>query len=264
MKNGDAEFSTYFSDVAHARMKLGEDRENYRRRALSRLRIYFASRRWPRCVMSGILALTGLAGFFASFLMLRAGLEKMWLRYPLATLAAWLVFLALMRLWAEFERRALPLDGDAATMLDGDDPGDPADGRREGDWSLGDWLDLASHVDAGFVDDEAGCALWLILLVGGTLLVFSIAGVLTILLGAPALVAEVFLDAVLVAALYRRVRHLDRRWWLAGALRRTIGPVACTALALMCAGFAMQIVAPDAKSIGGVWRHLHSERDRGL
>jgi hypothetical protein len=71
----------------------------------------------PRVQMSLILASTGAAGFLASFLMLHLGVSTMWLRYLLAVLFAYAVFLLLLRLWLFLHSRAplgewseLPLD----------------------------------------------------------------------------------------------------------------------------------------------------------
>lgn len=49
--------------------------------------------------MSLILAATGAAGFVASFAMLHLGVWRMWLRYPLAVLFAYAVFIVLLRVW---------------------------------------------------------------------------------------------------------------------------------------------------------------------
>lgn len=46
---------------------------------------------------------TGMAGFLLSFLLLRAGLSAMWLRYPLAVGLAYGVFLALLRVWLSYQ-----------------------------------------------------------------------------------------------------------------------------------------------------------------
>jgi hypothetical protein len=91
------------------------------------------------------------------------------------------------------------------------------------------------------------------------LLASAIVGIITVIAAAPALVAEVFLDAVLVGALYQRMKHIEQRWWLGGAIRQTWYPVLLTALGLMIIGFAMQAAAPGAKSIGEVWWRYRSE-----
>src|SRR6186713_546158 len=94
-----------------------------RARALRGLRIYFAKRRWPRITMALVVGLSGAAGFGTSYAMLRGGVREMWLRYPLAVVAGWLVFLGLMWLWAQYERRGVS-DEDLERVLPGEDPGE--------------------------------------------------------------------------------------------------------------------------------------------
>ena len=88
----------------------------------------------------------------------------------------------------------------------------------------------------------------------GVGLVVTLAG----LIGqAEVLLAELFLDAVLLSAFSKRLSRLKPQWWVAGVLRQTMWPVLLTACTLMAVGFMLQGLAPDAKSIGGVWRHYH-------
>ncbi len=54
---------------------------------------------WPRLQMALIVALTGAAGFLASHLLRLAGIDAMLLRYPMAVLLAYGVFLLLMWIW---------------------------------------------------------------------------------------------------------------------------------------------------------------------
>jgi hypothetical protein len=49
--------------------------------------------------MSLILAATGATGFVASFALLHMGVWRMWVRYPLAVLFAYAVFIVLLRVW---------------------------------------------------------------------------------------------------------------------------------------------------------------------
>ncbi|MCC7063662.1 MAG: hypothetical protein IT456_12720, partial [Planctomycetes bacterium] len=55
--------------------------------------------------MALITAFTGASGLIVSFTLLRLGLERMWLRYLLALVAAYLVFFCLLRLWLHFRGR---------------------------------------------------------------------------------------------------------------------------------------------------------------
>ena len=60
----------------------------------------------PRVLMSLILAATGAAGFLVSFALLHVGVTRMWLRYPVAVLAAYGVFLFLLRVWLHLQRHS--------------------------------------------------------------------------------------------------------------------------------------------------------------
>lgn len=66
---------------------------------LVRARQHLRERGWPRLQMALIVALTGAAGFLASHLLRLAGIDAMLLRYPMAVLLAYGVFLLLMWIW---------------------------------------------------------------------------------------------------------------------------------------------------------------------
>ena len=67
--------------------------------------------------------------------------------------------------------------------------------------------------------------------------------------------AELLLDGVLSASLYRRLRGLETRHWLETALRRTALPFFLTAIIVSASGWAMTLYAPEAQSIGEVITH---------
>lgn len=234
----------------------GSPTEEQRRRALRGLRIYFAHRRWPRLMMSSVVLLSGGAGLLASFCMLHAGMNAMWQRYPLAVVAAWLAFLALMRVWVEIERRYFLSDDDLDALVKLPDPGEAETDTSESDWS---WLDWVSIPD---FEDAEGCAVAVGVAIVVVLLASAFVGIITVVAAAPALVAEVFLDAVLIGALYQRMKHIEQRWWLGGAIRQTWYPVLLTALGLMIIGFIMQVSVPGAKSIGEVWWHHRAREEQ--
>jgi hypothetical protein len=83
----------------------------------------------PRWTMTGILFVAGLAGFVASAALLRVGVERMPVRYPLAVGAGYLTFLGLLWAWlraarGETGRDALDDAADAAYLLDAVDTSD--------------------------------------------------------------------------------------------------------------------------------------------
>ena len=243
---------------------MSEGEEQVRERLLVRLRKHFAVRRSPRATMSAILIATGFAGFVASIVMLKCGLGHMGLRYPLAVLFAWGIFLALVRAWAAREsghfRVEEHLGEDALTenappqtrrvQMQGK-------GRRrksDGGWDWLDWLDFSDVFDG---DGEGGCLLGIAAIVIAAIFLGALMAVAGLIGGAEAVFAELFLDAVLLSALAKRLSRLKPRWWVAGVLRQTMWPVLFTAVSLMVAGFLLRGIVPDAKSVGGVWRHYH-------
>ena len=102
----------------------------------------------------------------------------------------------------------------------------------------------------------------------GAFVVFVIIAVLAALGGvmciayviyiAPLLLAEVALDAALVSAVYRRLRKEDVGHWTGAVFRRTWIPAVILVVFMSAAGYAAQRLAPEARSIGGVFRILAS------
>jgi hypothetical protein len=221
------------------------------------LRRRFARAGSKRLEIQGILLATGVVGFIASFVMLRLGLEQMWLRYPLAALAGWLVFLGLVRLWAEAERKRFASEEeiDALATIAGNGKmtsTEPGHLRRDGEsWHWLDWFNPFDLIEGG-----EGCLVGLLVFVVIVALGGVILSIISVIGGAELLLAEVVLDAVLVTALYRRLQHLEARCWLESAMRQTVKPVLVTIIFLAAAGLLFQVLAPDAHSIRGVWRDL--------
>lgn len=216
----------------------------------------------PRAAMLLFLSLAGAAGFLASFVALNSGLASMWLRYALAGLVAYLTFLALVGAWIARYRRSRRtrshLDpGDGLDLLRSNTRGSGPDdfavgggGRSGGGGASGSWGPArgSSVADAvsGSMDPDAG---WIVALAAGAML----AGVLAvgyIVYIAPVLFAELAVDAALVSTIYGRLRSSDRPR-PAGLVRWTWLPAMALILTLAAAGWAMQSIAPEAKSIGG-------------
>jgi len=70
------------------------------------------------------------------------------------------------------------------------------------------------------------------------------------------LLGEIALDAAVVSVLYRRLSRKEPSHWASTTVKHTWMP----AIVLLCfvavAGYAMEEVAPEARSIGGVVRAL--------
>ncbi|WP_287648630.1 hypothetical protein [Accumulibacter sp.] len=207
-----------------------------------------------------IVALTGLGGFLASFAMLHLGVHSMALRYPLAVGAAYLVFLLLLWLWLRTRRDDYDIDDpgiddpgiDLGRGRSGGGSGSGESGSSSGASCSGDSSGLGDVAEAlGGADELAlpliALALAAALLFAGGWIVYS----------APLLFAELLVDGVLAASLYRRLKGAEPRYWLETAFRRTVWPFAATALLFCIAGVTLHHLAPEARSIGDVkqnWR----------
>jgi hypothetical protein len=262
---------------------------NERETAIQRLRELLRQRMSPRLHMLTLVGATAACGLLSSFLLLKAGISTMALRYPLAVGFAYCAFLALVAVWLrrfqlrvrempprsdrggnldlDFDVIEVPLDGmwDAASIpkrgsrfgggggFSGGGssstidqaasvafvPSPPSGGSPAGGGGGGGWdLDL----------DEG--ALWLIPVV--IVAVLALGVVIYVVYTAPALFAELLLDAGLAAGLYRRLTRIERRSWLVTAVRNTLVPACFVAGLLGIAGGIMQAVYPDTVSIGGV------------
>jgi len=225
-----------------------ETHGKWRLRARAALETYFRNRSFPRFGLGLIVTLAGLAGFLISHVLLHHGIPEMWLRYPIAVLAGYLAFLALLRLWVEIERarydpKQVPLaayppdEKESPTILE-------LYQRRDSSWF--DWLDLPGSV----IDFDEGCLIGCVfvlligMLTGATGLLFSL------VMTAPELLAEVFLDAVVVTLLYRHLKTAAKEHWLGTAVKRTWKSALLTAAASSLLGLVLAGLAPNSHSIG--------------
>lgn len=229
--------------------------------AVENMRARLLREGFPRIQMFILVSLTGLAGFGASVAMLAAGIDTMALRYILAMGAAYIVFLLLLWLW---------LRTSAADYLDGHALGGTDGGGSDfaGGGGTFDGGGASANVDFGATDssmeaiaekpfeviaqaDEAAIPLAVILLAVGIVL-----SSLFVVWSAPVLFAEILVDALLAAGLYRRLRGMDPRHWMVAALKRTLIPFFLTTLVVSGAGWGMQAYAPEARSLGDVFSSL--------
>lgn len=274
-------------------------RTDERKRAIERVRRRIVSGGWPRLLVSFLLALTGAAGFLVSTALLHLGVTSMTVRYPLAVLSAYSVFLLLLRLWLAFQRRKnrsrlddwLPDVGDGVSHVFDSAARVPPDASTfggvpdfggagaGGSWtsdavssnvassnvsgggssvmdSLPDLPDVGLDLDFDFGE---GC-FWIIIpivaIVGVVVAMFYVVYV------APVFLAEILVDALLVAGLYKRLKGIEPRHWLRSVVRRTLLPVVIATALFIAAGYLMERIAPEAHSIGGFWREINTPKDR--
>lgn len=224
---------------------------------------------FPRLQMFLLVTLTGASGFVASYLLLHAGFVEIWLRYLASFGVAYLMFLFLLWLWlrtraedyADFpDITGSPSSGSSSSGTcysgkGGDFGGGGASGSFDAPSESGSVIsDSGSSVDdaLGTVAEAEEFAIPLVFLILIGAMLFSS---LFMIYSAPVLFAELLVDGVLSASLYRRLRGLETRHWLETAFRRTALPFALTAAIVSASGWGMTLYAPEAHSIGDVISH---------
>ena len=251
--------------------------EAERSRLTERLRRALLKQESPRLQMAVLVSLSGAAGFLGSVALLRAGLERIPVRYVTAVAIAYGVFLLLLWFWILRRRGQIrgasgggssSSDIDPVGVLDfgggssggsGSSSGFSAGGGRfGGGGASGDWggsLAKASSSGGGGIDlDLDGDDAIVVIVIAVAALVLLGASV-WIVFTAPTLFAELLLDGGLSAGLYRRLGRVQREPWLETALKKTVVPFLVAALTLGAAGLVMERHAPEARSLGGVLAH---------
>lgn len=223
---------------------------HWRLKAQRALEVYFERRSRPRALLTIVLSATGLVGLLASMGLYHAGVERMWLRYPAAVLVGYGAFLLLLRAWAEWEHthfEAEEISGELPPVPGGVSPAARQTGSRQrtpGKARNHDWLDRVPDVVE--VDFGEGCFV--------VILIAALIGVIVTLVlsifAAPALIAEVFLDAFLITFIYQRLRVKADAHWLRTAIRRTWKSALVIAILMSIAGACVARLAPNCTSLG--------------
>ena len=239
-----------------------------RSHAILRLKRRLEQDSFPRIQMSLIVGVTGAAGLLFYFVMLELGVTSMALRYPLALLMAYGVFLLLLWLWLrtkaedyldipDFSGSGSSGSGDCTPAFEGSG-GHFGGGGASGSFDMPTGADSSPLSDAvgavGDADELAIPLLVIVFAVGLALASFYVVYV------APMLFAELLVDSALSYALYRRIKATDSPHWVESAVRRTALPFVLTAVFVSATGAAMAAYAPGAHSIGQVVQHTQTKQ----
>jgi hypothetical protein len=245
-----------------------------RSHAILRLKRRLEHDSFPRIQMSLIVGLTGAAGLLFSFVLLQLGVTHMALRYPLALLLAYGVFLVLLWLWLRTKAEdyvdvpdpsGLVPDGSGSCAPafqggGGNFGGGGASGSFDGPASIlpaesdaSPLSEAASAVGDG-ADELANPRIVIAFALGLAL------ASLYVVYAAPMLFAELLVDGALSWELYRRIKAADSPHWLESAVRRTALPFLLTGVFVAATGAAMAAYAPGAQSIGQVVHHQQPKR----
>jgi uncharacterized membrane protein YgcG len=236
----------------------------------------------PRLQLLAIMLLAGGVAFLVSVLLLWSAfdaLERMPLRYTVAALCGYLAFIGLIRIWIGLHRPArVDSSGHGPDLLDVVNPADllsSGSGVDEprplfsgghsggGGGASSQWSATGSRHTSGSggswgIDLDFDAAVWLV--IAGACAAAGVIAVGYVIYMAPVLLAEVALDAAIISLLYRRLRRDEQGYWLTTVLRRTWLPALVLVVFTFLTGFALQIAAPEARSIGGVVQSVSGSR----
>lgn len=215
--------------------------------------------------MGLIVGLTGASGLLFSFLMWQAGIASMALRYPLAILMAYGIFLFLLWLWLRTKAEdytdiqnftdlmprpgsgnySVPYQGGGGNYGGGGASGSFEDSTTLNIIDADTSTPLDSAVSAvGDADELAIPIIAIIFVIGLALASFYVVYV------APILFAELLVDGVLSYALYRKIRGVETQHWLVSAVRQTAIPFLLTGIFVGIVGVMLSVYAPEAQTFG--------------
>lgn len=222
-----------------------------------------------------MVALSTGAAFLTSVVLLWSNVPSMAIRYGVAALIGYVTFGLLIRGWVRWKRRQLTSEPDFDGVIDAVanfdlplprssgapiDPPPFAGGRSGGggaSMSFGTPNSASSTATCGSgisFDLDADDLLWLLIALAAAFA--GIAAIGYVIYAAPALLAEAIVDGVIAGGIYRGLRRRDSTHWTRHVLQRTALPALIVIVSAVLAGYALQRIAPEARSIGGVWASL--------
>ena len=211
-----------------------------------------------RLHMFFILSATIASGLLATKMLLAIGVRSFPLRYALAVSAAYLLFLALIRMWLFYVRMAR---GGVDFTPDGLDfsPGNvsTADfsgggGNFGGGGASGSWGQAPAKsrlFDGIELDGEGLLVVILFVALVLSLLLVSIYVIYT----APVMLSEVAFEALLAAALAKRAKKIQRPGWIGVVWRATVWPFVVVLVLTIALGWVAQKRCPEAKKLRDVF-----------
>jgi hypothetical protein len=233
---------------------------------------WLQGRHWLRVHMFFIITATFLAGLATTKLLMSFGVDVLWLRYAIAVGAAYLVFLAMIRLWISY----VCGDNLGTDVIDGafDFFGRSSDrvdwvetigdgGAFGGGGASGSWEASADIVSAPLAnastgrggggghglsfdfDGDEGCIVAILL---AALVAILFAGGYLIYT-APAILGEAAFEALLAAALARRAKKLASAGWVGSVVRSTILIFTVVLAMSILLGWYAQKSCPEARRI---------------
>jgi len=231
------------------------------------MRQTFVQRFWLRWHMALMLAATFGAGFLANKLLLLIPVHGMALRWVLALGVSYLAFFGCVRIWLAYVgARAIGLDdgGDGTVNFDPGSSSPNLDGFSGGGGHFGgggasdDWggssMPSLGKIDGGSLDvgDGDGCGLVVLGILALAAVAVMLGGVVYLVVGAPAMLADTAFSAMLAGGLVKHVRRMDEFDWEGSVLRSTWKPFLGVVVMAIATGEVAHYVVPGARTLGEV------------
>lgn len=235
--------------------------------AVARLTVQIERHYWPRVNALFIGLLTAAFGVIFSAGLWHVGMEEMSWRYPVSVLLSYVVMLVMLWLWSRRESWDGNFDGGGGSLGNsgggsnggahdyagggGEFGGAGASGSFDGGAS--DIGSLAGDAAGGAIEMVAGADEAAIVLIPIALIIALVMlcggfayGAVSLVWQAPALLAELMIDAGTGTVLWVYVRPVDRRNWLATALRKTAPTFIAFTVVFAGAGHLLEWIDPTA------------------
>ncbi|HJU75358.1 MAG TPA: hypothetical protein VJ717_16565 [Gemmatimonadaceae bacterium] len=223
--------------------------------------------------MAVIVILSGTTAFLSSVALLSLGVEALTLRYPIATIIGYGVFLLCLRIWVLWReprtRSELAID----LPIDSVDLTPRPDASVEAFQGFGGCGGFSGGGASATIDSATSSAIapshaapqpsadidldWDaegLVAVPMLLVALLLSGAaFYVVATAPVLFAELLVDALVVAGVYRRMRRLPARHWFVSSLTHSWRPFSLLFVVTLIASMILQSLAPSADSIGDVF-----------
>jgi hypothetical protein len=254
--------------------------EASRQRLVDRMRSRLETGYWPRVHCMLIVTIATAAACLTSFLLLLLRIHSMAFRYGVAALAGYVTFLLLLRAWVRWRWARAQLNADGSDIVDAavnnvDLPLPSLSGRGGGGFGGGggrsggggassSWGTPVKSVSSGGGKGGGGGGLdldgddlfWVIVVVvaafGGAIAIGYVIWI------APTLLAEAIVNGAVAGKVYHGMQKKDHEFWTEDIFKRTIVAGAVVIVCAIVAGYALNRIAPEAASVGGVWAHVLS------
>src|SRR5262245_60728031 len=233
---------------------------------------------WPRIHCMLIVTMSTAAACLTSFLLLLMHVNWMAVRYGAAALAGYATFVLLLHAWVRWKWSRMKLNDDGSDVVDveanlvpvdfgplPDAPlrvagggGQSGGGGASGSWGPGPKASVSGGSGRSWgLDFDADDLFWVIVA-----LVAAFAGIVAIgyvVWIAPTLLAEAIVNGAIAGKVYHGMRKHEDDFWTSQIFRHTIVSGVVVFFCAVVVGYAFNRIAPEARSIGGVWAHLQEK-----